>query len=239
VAEQSGLKAGGSGVGAANPGEGNAQQVVNDPPGSVFYRYQAPGGRLMLVDSLDKLPPEAREHAERIGLPGRSDGASLVNTPPTTAVGNLDTLTDAAKSLLTAPATSAEKQSAASSAAGTLADSKVGSVAEPTKFQLDPASFGLGLGAGLLVAMLLAMLARRGSESGGWRWVIRATVLGAVVFIAAGGYLGWVRRTAGVGTEGLAGPQTLVDDARAAVEQVKQKREAQLKELEELDKLAK
>lgn len=40
----------------------------------VFYRYESPDGRTLLVDSLDKLPADARPKAERITYGG--DGAA-------------------------------------------------------------------------------------------------------------------------------------------------------------------
>lgn len=44
-------------------------------PNQVFYRYEGPDGRVLLVDSLDKLPEAARTKAERLDFPGSEKSA--------------------------------------------------------------------------------------------------------------------------------------------------------------------
>lgn len=44
-------------------------------PDQVFYRYEGPDGRVQLVDSLEKLPEEARSKAQRLDFPGSEKSA--------------------------------------------------------------------------------------------------------------------------------------------------------------------
>src|SRR5690606_31203907 len=41
-------------------------------PEQVFYRYDGPDGNVVLVDSLDKLPPDVRPKAKRLVYEGSS-----------------------------------------------------------------------------------------------------------------------------------------------------------------------
>lgn len=52
----------------AVPGELMASDGRSADAGQTFYRYRDPGGRITIVDSLDKLPPAARDRAERVEL---------------------------------------------------------------------------------------------------------------------------------------------------------------------------
>lgn len=48
-------------------------------PDQVFFRYEGPDGRVLLVDSLEKLPPEVRPKAKRIFFEG-TDKSPLQGT---------------------------------------------------------------------------------------------------------------------------------------------------------------
>lgn len=217
---------------------------------TVYYRAEV-NGRVMLVDSLDRLPPEARARAERIALgtniePNQPDlgadslltqpGSSAEQTPVSSAVTTAEPLAPA-RPLGSAQVTVPHGALTATHPPAT--DPAASGAQPPTGFQLDLASFGLGLVSGLVVATLLALSRRSSSQGGLGRWVVRSALVACVVMIAAGSYLGWVRRFAGVGNEGLVGPGRLVQDARDVVEQAQKRREAQLEELREAEKLAK
>lgn len=200
---------------------------------TVYYRAEV-NGRVMLVDSLDKLPPEARARAERIALGTRvepSDSPEETIPFPSSLAGSTEPLTS---TLSTGPAQVPAIQTTESANAPAAPAARA-----PAEFQFDLASFGLGLASGLVVATLLVLSRRGASQSGLWRWGVRSALVVCVVLVAAGSYLGWVRRFAGVGNEGLVGPGRLVQDAKDVVEQAQKRREAQLEELREAEKLAK
>jgi hypothetical protein len=95
-------------------------------------------------------------------------------------------------------------------------------------------SFLLGLGAALLVGTVLFSF-RRGGAS------MVAKLLGgaALMFVLAGAYFGWLRRTTGQSDSLVSSPTELVDDARRAVEKVERRREEQEQVLEEIESEAK
>jgi hypothetical protein len=200
---------------------------------TVYYRAEV-NGRVMLVDSLDRLPPEARAGAERIALGTSvepSQSPEQAEPLPTRAPESTQPVAAAPSAKPVQLPAVAQEAEATSDAAATART--------PAGFQFDVASFGLGLVSGLIVATLLALSRRSASQGGVWRWGLRSALVACVVMIAAGGYFGWVRRFAGVGSEGLVGPGRLVQDAKDVVEQAQKRREEQLKELEEAQKLAK
>lgn len=45
-----------------------ATSAVSTPPAAVFYRYRDAGGRVVIVDSIDRVPPSARGTLEQIAL---------------------------------------------------------------------------------------------------------------------------------------------------------------------------
>jgi hypothetical protein len=102
---------------------------------------------------------------------------------------------------------------------------------------LDATSFALGLGAGMLGAALVGLMLGR-LAPGAVRWVARGALLAGLALLIAGGYLGWLRRAAGLGDATLASPRQLVEDARNAADRVRQQRAAQQRELDEIRRLA-
>ncbi|MBN1609314.1 MAG: hypothetical protein JW940_21970 [Polyangiaceae bacterium] len=109
--------------------------------------------------------------------------------------------------------------------------------AAPLPFGVDTASFALGLGAGMLSAGLIGLMLSRLSGGAG-RWVVRGALTVGLAVLIAGSYFGWVRRTAGIGNGTLASPGQLVQDARDAAERVRQLRDAQRRELDEIQRMA-
>lgn len=201
-----------------------------------FYRYEGKGGKVVIVDSLSKLPPEAREHAERLDLGAAKPvplKATEANAEPVATEGVLGALLNTAPS---APAPGSVTQPAPRPATQTEPSaSKHGS-----SFEFDASSFGLGLGAGLLLALGLVFVGGRG-EAGGilQRWIVRSALCVGVVLLGTSAYLGWSRQHAGLGSAALATPQDLIRDAKGAVDQVRQRRLEQEKQLEELERLTK
>jgi hypothetical protein len=59
------------------------------------------------------------------------------------------------------------------------------------------------------------------------------------MFVLAGAYFGWLRRTTGQSDSLVSSPTELVDDARRAVEKVERRREEQEQVLEEIESEAK
>jgi hypothetical protein len=105
------------------------------------------------------------------------------------------------------------------------------------RLELDTASFALGLGAGMLGAGLIGVVLSRFSGSAG-RWVLRGVLMVGLAVVIGGGYLGWVRRAAGMGSGTLANPRQLVQDARDVADRVRQQRDAQKRELDEIQRMA-
>lgn len=207
-----------------------ADTAIRGEP-QTFYRYEGKGGKVVIVDSLSKLPPEAREHAERLDLGAAKPAPPKPETSSTQSA--VDALLNTAQSAPTLG--SADDKPAPHAAMPTeLAASKRGA------FELDGSSFGLGLGAGLLLALGLVFVAGR-SEAGGilQRWIVRSALFVGVALLGTSAYLGWSRQHAGLGGAALATPQDLIRDAKGAVDQVQQRRLEQEKQLEEIKHLAK
>ena len=96
-------------------------------------------------------------------------------------------------------------------------------------FRPDWASFALGFGVALLVALVFRML------PGSLRWLTRAGLVVAVAALLMGAYLGAARRTAGMpGASALAAPSALIEDAKAAVEQVNLRQKQQEEEIRKI-----
>jgi len=90
--------------------------------------------------------------------------------------------------------------------------------------------FGLGFGVALLVVLVFKRL------PGTMRIVLRLAIVAGIVCLLAGGYLGWLRRATGQGTDALATPAQIIDEARSAVTKMNDRQradEAQLKEIEQ------
>ncbi len=196
--------------------EATSAREVPRPAAQVFYRYEDPNGRLVIVDSLSKVPIAAREHVERVRLGGGSDQSGLQ--------GSLN--------VVEAPTVARAPVGEASS----VARAPFGP-ALPKSF--DAASFGAGFGVGVIV--VASVMFFFGRSGGG---VLRRLVFGGALVVglgalASGAYFGWLRRTAGQGDGAFATPADLVQDARSAVDGVNQRRAQQEQLLEEIDKLAK
>ena len=90
--------------------------------------------------------------------------------------------------------------------------------------------FGLGFAAALLVVVVFKRL------PGTMRIVLRLAIVGGIVCLLAGGYLGWMRRVTGQATDALGAPAQIIDDAKNAVAKMNARQEAdqaQLKEIEQ------
>jgi hypothetical protein len=216
---------------------GDDQSPARTEP-QTFYRYEGKNGKVVIVDSLSKLPEDARPHAERLELGSRQPLESPAAVPTLGGQAVLGIPRDPSRGdeVGRDPGTGATRATAAAQAGTTRA-------ADPTPTSLPSsqpewASFGLGLGAGLLLAFGASLLAGRG-DGGFQRWAIRSTLFVGVLLVCVSGYLGWTRRHAGLDGPLLASPQSLIQDARGAVEQVEQRRLAREQELEELKRLAK
>jgi len=96
-------------------------------------------------------------------------------------------------------------------------------------FRPDWASFALGFGAALLLALAFRML------PGSLRWLTRLALVIGVGALLTGAYLGAVRRTSGMpGADAFAAPSALIEDAKAAVEQVNQRQKQQDEEIRKI-----
>ena len=90
--------------------------------------------------------------------------------------------------------------------------------------------FGLGFGVALLVVLVFKRL------PGTMRVVLRLAIVAGLVCLLAGGYLGWLRRATGQGSDALATPAQIINEARSAVTKMNDRTradEAQLKEIEQ------
>ena len=96
---------------------------------------------------------------------------------------------------------------------------------------LDLPSIGVGGAFGLLVAIVLSFALRKG------RWVLKVGLIAVAVLVLGGSYLGWVRRSAGLGGGALSNPSEILEDARKAARQMSQ-RQLEQGVLEEIDKAA-
>jgi hypothetical protein len=107
----------------------------------------------------------------------------------------------------------------------------MGEQAESPKpgFELDGLSFGAGFGAALLLAAIFRMMPEK------MRWLPRLAIVGGIAVVGIGLYLGYLRKTTGMGTGPLASPSAIIQDARATVEGVQQRqreREAELRAIQ-------
>ncbi len=108
----------------------------------------------------------------------------------------------------------------------------------PGGLRVDPASFGMGAGAGLVGAGVLYLLfARRGG--GLTRLLLGSVLLLGIAALGMGVYLGSMRRVTGLGDDAVVSPIQLVEDAKEAVREVEAHREAQDRAIESAQELAK
>lgn len=170
--------------------------------GQEFYRYHDAEGRIVIVDSLNDVPPSARDKTERISYSAAPRSAAAPGGTPAPSG---------------APSPGAELQ-------GTAAPHSDRAPALP--FALDWPSFGAGFGAALLVGLGLLVLRRFSSP------LARFAVFAALAALFGGAYLGWLRRSTGQGDALLASPPAVIQDARRAVEQMKQRNQKQEEEIQ-------
>ena len=90
-------------------------------------------------------------------------------------------------------------------------------------------TFGLGFAAALLVAFVFSRL------PGSLRLVMRLAIVGAVVALLAGAYLGWMRRTTTQSTDAFAGPGALIEDAKQSVAKMNARIQAEQAEIKEAE----
>jgi hypothetical protein len=90
-------------------------------------------------------------------------------------------------------------------------------------------TFGLGFGAALLVVLVFKKL------PGTMRLLLRVAIVGGVVALLGGAYLGWVRRTTQQSNDVLAGPGAMIDDAKQAVAKMNARIQAEQAELKETE----
>lgn len=164
--------------------------------GQEFYRYQDPQGRIVIVDSLNQVPPAQRDKSERLvysAVPREPKAPSEVPS--------------------SIPASTAEirpsREEKQISAPG-----------------VDWPSFTLGFGVAVLVGLSLLMIGRLANPLA--RFLVFAVTLG----LLAGAYFGWLGRSTGQGETLLATPPAVIEDARRAVEQMKQRNQAQDEEIQ-------
>ena len=89
--------------------------------------------------------------------------------------------------------------------------------------------FGLGFGAALVVAFVVARL------PGSMRWLARVAIVGGLVTVLGGAYLGWVRRQSGQSNDVLASPSAMIEDAKSAVAKMNARVQAEQAELKETE----
>lgn len=180
-------------------------------PDQVFYRYDGPDGNVVLVDSLDKLPPDVRPKAKRLVYEGSS--RSLQGTLNDLLTGNDDW-----------QATSTSTSSAANPEA---------------VLGLHTPSFVLGVGTGLGVFFVLSWFLRPQSTSFGKRLLVSVALTAGVAAVLGGAYFGWLRRTTGQAGGVVATPSQLIEDAKRTMREVEERRKEQQRQLDELDRAAK
>jgi hypothetical protein len=147
---------------------------------ATFYRYRDASGRIVIVDSQERVPSSARRSAEAVVL------------APAAEVSASDTARSLAR-------------------------------------ELHVPSFIAGASLAALGALLLVVAQRKLGR------VVRGALLLGVLGLGVVAYFGWVRRTTGQGSDLLASPEALIDDARAVVEKMNQRSAEQQRTLKELE----
>jgi hypothetical protein len=92
-----------------------------------------------------------------------------------------------------------------------------------------PSSSGLGFVAALLVTFLFRRL------PGTMRLVLRMSIIGGVIVLLGGAYLGWMRRATGQSHDALASPTAIIDDAKEAVDKMNARIAAEQAEIKEAE----
>jgi len=106
--------------------------------------------------------------------------------------------------------------------------------AQPSVLQLPQTlstwqTFGLGFVAALLVVFLFRRL------PGTMRMVLRVGIIGGVIVLLGGAYLGWMRHATGQSSDALASPRAIIDDAKSAVEKMNARMAAEQTEIKEAE----
>jgi len=89
--------------------------------------------------------------------------------------------------------------------------------------------FGLGFAAALLVAFVFTRL------PGSMRWFARIAIVGGLVVVLGGAYLGWIRRQSQQSSDAFASPSAMIDDAKSAVAKMNARIQAEQAELKETE----
>lgn len=190
----------------------------------VVYRYPEDGGGWVYVNDLALVPEAKRDAAERVTL---SSAAKVEAEPAAEAPAPIASKAPAKPERPTARSlkkTAVSKvQAAQREVSGVL----------PFVRDLDAPSLAVGFACGLAL-MTIPSLLRRGG-----RLLLKAALVVVVGGLLVGAYLGWVQRSAGLGSGPLASPREMVREAEEAAEQMKdrlQKNERALERLEETSK---
>jgi hypothetical protein len=85
--------------------------------------------------------------------------------------------------------------------------------------------FALGFAAALLISFLFRRL------PGTMRLVLRLGIIGGVIVLLGGAYLGWMRRATGQAHDALASPTAIIDDAKGAVDKMNARMAAEQAEI--------
>lgn len=180
----------------------------NPPEG--YFLYQDTSGQLFIADSLDGIPEAYRTMAKRLSL----DEAKAVAT----RVGD---------QAVEAKAKAVEANQKVLKTAKTV-QREVGDVLPFVK-ALDLPSVGFGFGFALVVVLVFTVVKRAGGL------LLKLGLLGAIVLFLGGSYLGWLRRAAGLGGDGMSTPTEIIQDAKDAAADAKKRLESQEKMLKKIE----
>jgi hypothetical protein len=94
---------------------------------------------------------------------------------------------------------------------------------------LDLPSLAVGFALSLVVFLVFAMIRRT------LGMMVKVALIGVIVCLLGGAYLGWLRRASGLGEGGLASPKEVIDDARRAASDFQKRIDAQEKTLKKIE----
>lgn len=187
--------------------------------GTKVYRYQDEDGTPVFVTSLDQVPKAHRE------------GAELFVVDPARALKKKagDKLQAEVKKLETEGVARAKALGAKGLDTAKSISTKVVETV-PHADQLDPLSVGVGFGVAIVGGLMFRVL--RSSV----RVLVKVAVVVGVIALLAGGYLGALRKTAGLGGGGaVATPQQVLEDAKKAAAQANKRVIEQTRMLEKIE----
>jgi len=98
--------------------------------------------------------------------------------------------------------------------------------------QFDLPSFAAGFGVALVLGVVVSLLFRNSARA------VSALLLMGFVVAGTGAYFGWLRRSTGQSDALLTSPTAVIDDARKAVEKMKQAQKQQDQTIREIEKQA-